>query len=150
MRLRRKSYVLLSGSLVLAINKRKGKRRAVLVDMGGGFTNLDSFSFPSNTEVDHSCSLVFNNSMFLFGGRNQKRQISQVASCGLKQVGNLNFDFGHGAVTVTQGKVLLCFNWSKGEGQTCRMASSPTGHFSRIRYSNYHHFNTKIASNGGK
>ena len=140
----------LSGSLVLAINKRKGNRQAVLVDMGGGFTNLDSFSFPSNTEVDHSCSLVFNNSMFLFGGRDQKRQISRVVDCGLKHIGNLDFDFRHGAVTVIQSQVLLCFNWIEGEGQVCRIASSPTGSFSKIQQSNYHHFNTKIASNGGK
>ena len=83
----------------MAINTYEGNKQAVLVDMAGGFTNL-TFSFPANTEVDDSCSLLFNDKMFVFGGLNEKRQISKVTGCGLKRIGDLDFDFHAGACTL--------------------------------------------------
>ena len=120
--------------------------------MVGGFTKL-AFSFPSDTQVYLSCSLIFNNKMYVFGGSNLKRQISTVDGCGLKRIGSLNFDFERGACTTVQGTgTLLCFSNSKSsktEGQECRVSSSPIGSFTKIKNSNYIHYQTKIASNGG-
>ena len=118
--------------------------------MAGGFKNLE-FSFPSDTGVIYSCSLVFNGVMYVFGGTTpHNRQISRVRGCGLVHIGNLDFSFYDGACSVTQNKILLCFDELKWEGRVCRKASSPTGLFSKIPESNYHHFRTAIASNGGK
>ena len=120
--------------------------------MAGGFKKLD-FSFSPDTEVYHSCSLVFNDILYVFGGTKQRRQISRVNGCGLVRVGTLNFDLDLGACTVSQNKILLCFDnsVSKGDqGRVCRKASTPTGLFSTIPESNYHHVRTAIASNGGK
>ena len=139
----------LLGTHVLAINTYKGNKQAVLVNMAGGFTKL-AFSFPSDTDVYNSCSLVFNNKMFVFGGWSVKRQISQVSSCGLVRIGSLDFDFYNGACTIFHSQILLCFDWSQNEGHVCRLAKSPTGLFSKVRSSYYHHYSTKIASNGSK
>ena len=134
----------------MAINTYKGNKQAVLVNMVGGFTLLNSFSFPSSTEVGLSCSLVFNNKLYVFGGTNERRQISTVHGCGLKCVGSLNFDFKSGACTTVQGsRILLCFGYSTFEGKVCRISNHPTGPFAKIRESNYHHYRAKIASNKG-
>ena len=134
----------------MAINTRKGNKQAVLVDMAGGFTNL-TFSFASDTEVYNSCSLLFNDKMFVFGGLDEKRQISQVKNCGLKRIASLDFDFDRGTCALTQSStIILCFAWSNYEGQVCRIADSPTASFTKLQESNYYHYMTKIASNGGK
>ena len=116
--------------------------------MAGGFIKL-AFSFPSDTEVYISCSLIFNNRMFVFGGWNEKRQISRVSGCNLVRIGNLGFDFCSGGCTIFKSQILLCFDWQSSEGRVCRVASSPTTSFSKIPESNYHHYSTKIATNGG-
>ena len=141
------------GSNILAINTFNGIKTAVLVGMVDGFTKLDSFSFHSDTEVYFSCSLVVKGIMYVFGGsvsNGKTRQISKVSGCGLNRTGTLNFDFYLGACTVTQGKILLCFDWAQREGRVCRASSSPTGLFSKISDTNHHHYMTKIASTGGK
>ena len=134
----------------MALNTYKGNKQAFLVDMAGGFTNL-TFSFASDTEVYNSCSLLFNDKMYIFGGRNEMRQISQVTDCRLKHIGNLDFDFRAGTCTLMQSSTLiLCFAWTNDEGKLCRKADSPTASFKEIRKSNYYHYASKIASNGGK
>ena len=118
--------------------------------MDGGFTKL-AFSFPTDTEVDLSCSLLFNDKMYIFGGRYEKRQISRVKDCGLKRIGNLDFDFLHGTCALMQSTTLvLCFDWFRYGGKVCRIADSPTASFKKIRESNYHHYAIKIVSNEGK
>ena len=134
----------------MAINTYKGKKQAVLVDMYGEFTKL-AFSFPTDTEIFYSCSLLFNDKMYVLGGETKRRQISRVTDCGLRRIGNLDFDFNQGACSLMQSSTLiLCFAWSTKEGKVCRVADSPTASFKKIRESNYHHYAIKIASNGGK
>ena len=132
----------------MAINTYNFTKQAVLVNIAGGFTKL-SFSFASDTEVLFSCSLVFKGTMYVFGGYVKRRQISQVSGCGLDRVGTLGFDFYTGACTVFKSQVLLCFDRTRNEGRVCRVAKSPTGSFSKIQKSNYHHYTTNIASNKG-
>ena len=118
--------------------------------MAGGFVKL-AFSFPSDTEVYNSCSLLFNDKMYIFGGYNEMRQISEIKDCGLKRIGNLEFDFDGGACTVIQSSTLiLCFDWYRHGGKVCRVANSPTASFKKIPESNFYHYISKIASNGGK
>ena len=134
---------------VLAINTRDGNSTAVLVNIAGGFTKLP-FTFDIGTEVSDSCSLMWNDNMYVFGGDNNKQQISRVSRCGLELISKLNFDFQSGACTATQGKILLCFSISNHEGRVCRAAKGPTGLFFKINDSNYNHYFTKIASNRGE
>ena len=37
---------------------------------------LTRFTYQTGTEVLHSCAATLNNEMFVFGGRNQKRQVN--------------------------------------------------------------------------
>ena len=89
--------------------------------------------------------------MYVFDGRNQMRQISQVTGCGLERIGYLAFDLLGGACTVIGNKhIMLCFDVQNDEGKVCRVGQSPTGKFSRTKDSNYHHYMTHIASNEGQ
>ena len=86
--------------------------------------------------------------MYVFGGLNEMRQISKVSGCGLERIGNLAFDLSGGACTVIRNKqIMLCFDWTNDEGRVCRVGQSPTGSFNKIKESNYHHYQTHIASN---
>ena len=88
--------------------------------------------------------------MYVFGGVNEMRQISQVTGCGLERIGNLAFDLRSGACTVIRNKqIMLCFDYQNYEGRVCRVGQSPTGSFNKIQESNYHHYGTHIASNEG-
>ena len=137
----------------MAINSRDSIKQAFLLDMTGGFTKLCSFSFNFDTEVADSCSLVFQGKMYVFGGSlssGKTNQISQVSGCKLIRIGTLNFNLNSGACTVTQtSKIMVCFDFTNGEGKVCRISNSPTGTFVKISHSNYHHYTTSIASTGG-
>ena len=56
-----------------------------------GTSKSVGFDFKSG-EVFCSCSTTFNNRMYIFGGAENKRQISEVTGCELKQIGQLGFD----------------------------------------------------------
>ena len=46
----------------------------------------------------------------VFGGLNQKRQISLIDQCSLNRVGTLEFNFNNGACTTAYDQVYLCFD----------------------------------------
>ena len=134
----------------MALNTFLGTNQAVLVNITGGFTQLDSYAFSSGTEIDQSCSLVFKNEVYIFGGFNRRRQISQVSDCKLTRVGTLNFDFESSAcTTIQESTLILCFDNFGNDGRICRLADKPTGLFNTIIDSNFYHYNSKIASNNG-
>ena len=57
-----------------------------------------SFTYSTDTEVEHSCSIVWNNQMYVFGGLSKVNQISKVENCHLNLVGQLNFRMHKGSV----------------------------------------------------
>jgi len=92
-----------------------------------------------DTEVYTSCSAQLNGEVFVFGGSNtnynKKKQVNQlffnygtflqynlfqlqvskVVGCGLKRIGDLNYDFSVGACGTylfPQERILLCFGTS--------------------------------------
>ena len=87
-----------------------------------------------DTEVYYSCSAQLNGELFVFGGNNgDKRkqvlielshlyytcyhqlQVSKVIGCGLKRIGDLNYDFQYGACgtfSFPQERIMLCFGYS--------------------------------------
>ena len=80
----------------------------------GNLNELMDFVYEDETEVSGSCSAILNGEMFVFGGWDEKRQISKVENCTLKRIGTLPMDFRSGACNTYQGRkgewhVLLCF-----------------------------------------
>ena len=63
----------------------------------GGITQGFEFHINEDTEIIRSCSAMLNGEFFIFGGTNFKRQLSKVAECGLKRIGDLSFEFYRGA-----------------------------------------------------
>ena len=138
---------------MLAINTFNGYNQAFSVDPNSGHVKMD-FNFPGNIEVHQSCSVVFNDKMFIFGGIKEHRQIAEVSSkCGIDRIGDLPFDFVNGACTVIKGDYLmLCFDMKQGyQGKVCRIDQSPTGSLDKInQWSNFAHYRAKVASKDGE
>ena len=109
------------------------------------------FLMGENTQVYYSCSITWRNKHFVFGGYNEKKQISQLIGCELKRVGSLAFDHFFGAcTTVGDNLIYLCFNYASGDYKKCRMATSPIGQFEEINASTYNHHYVRIAASDCK
>ena len=114
-----------------------------------------NFEIDEKAEVYRSCSLTWENELYVFGGESKTTQISKVTSCRLEPVtgATLNFDHKEGdCVSVAGKKVVLCFGKSGNNEITkkCRWASSPTGTFSDVESSQYNHRWTRIATDDGE
>ena len=132
----------------MAINTRDGNKLAYSINPRGGYEQLD-FQFNDNTEVYRSCSLQWKNHYYVFGGENQKKQVSMVNENRLERKGSLNFDFDRGACTVlNQVNIVLCFDYH--ETKFCRKSNKPLGSFAKLLNSNYDHRYTRIASFDGE
>merc|ERR1712106_85099 len=111
-------------------------------------TDFD-FVFGEGTEVDYSCSMTWQNELYIFGGYFKKRQISKLIGCELTKIGELEFDhYGGACANVADTKLYLCFNLGSGDYNKCRVALSPTGIFEEINRSNFDHHYTRIAASG--
>ena len=115
-------------------------------------TDLDGRAAPANftfgehsTEVNESCSVLFKGIAYIFGGSNQKQQISRVENCQLRRVGGLDFDFKDGACAATASKIYLCFRADM-DFKSCQTGNDPTGIFEHIAESNFEHQYTRIAA----
>ena len=129
----------------------KTKNIPVITDMGrsikyGG--NDFHFEMGSDTQVFYSCSITFKGKFYVFGGVNEKKQISVIDDCMLKRVGSLPFEFDLGACTnVNDFEFYLCFDYNN--IKTCRKSSDPFGPFTTIADSTGTHKATRIANDGG-
>ena len=133
---------------MLAININEGNKQAIVIDPSGGHTLID-FHFGAETDVDSSCSMQWKNQMVVFGGRNEKRQISEVTSCGLNRIGTLSFDLREGAcANMNDQTIFLCFDWDSTE--VCRSGDGPLGAFMKIVESHFHHYSTRTTANISK
>merc|ERR1711892_533462 len=105
------------------------------------------FEIDEEAEVFYSCSLTWQNELYVFGGHSKKTQISTVQSCRLAPTGQLTFEHRLGdCVNVADKAIVLCFNEAFGDYKKCRVASSPTGAFSEMKQSQYEHRQTRIAT----
>ena len=134
-----------------------------------------SFTYSTDTEVEHSCSIVWNNQMYVFGGLSKVNQISKVENCHLNLVGQLNFRMHKGAVihnckkkslstcfhfrlflqkgacTEFENSIFICFPEADNE-ETCRKclrATGPLETFQAVKDSTYCHKSIRIANDGG-
>lgn len=107
------------------------------------------FSIDNDAEVSRSCSIVWNNQLYIFGGKSMKTQISKVTNCRLERVGELAFNHAFGACTnVADDRIYLCFD--EKNAKKCRVGSSPMGSFTEITSSHNAHKWTRIATNNGE
>ena len=122
----------------------------VLTNVAGDEKDFN-FDVDGEAEVFRSCSLTWENELYVFGGNSKQTQISKVTSCRLEPIGQLKFNHHLGdCVNVAGNKVILCFNNASGDSKKCRVASSPTGEFSEMKLSQYDHSWTRIATNDGE
>ena len=129
---------------ILAINTNDGNKRAYSIDSHGGYEKLD-FYFGYSTEVYSSCSLQWKNNNYVFGGWDEKGQVSMVNGNRLERKGTLSFDFSSGGCTVlNQFTIVLCFDYI--EDDVCRQSNDPLGSFTKLPNSTYSHGETRIAS----
>ena len=118
---------------------------ALLIDSNGRQEELGCFVHDDNTEASCSCSLVWNNQLYIYGGVNFKRQISKLSQYRLQRVGDLPFGFFTGACTNMAGrKLFLCFDYYN--KKQCFWSENPLGDFQNITLASYAHAATRISS----
>ena len=133
----------------LAINtNRYGSKRAFSINLRSGYKQLD-FEFGYDTEVDRSCSLLWKNQYYVFGGWAKTRQVSMVNGNRLERKGILDFNHFRGACTLlNQLTIVLCFD--RDAEKVCRQSNNPLGSFTRLPDSKDDHEYIQIASFDGK
>ena len=112
-----------------------------------------NFGWEGNATAYQSCSLSWQNQMYVFGGTgsNFQNQISRLDGCKLQREGNLAFDLIRGACTnFNDETIYLCFSNASGEYQRCRVSDGPTEAFKVVDNSLYPHQYTRIASDDSK
>ena len=125
----------------------------VLTNSAGRDDKDFNFEIDDEVEVANSCSLTWQNELYVFGGHSQtaRYQIAKVQSCRLTPIGKLAFaHYTADCVSVAGKKIVLCFNSTSADRKKCRMAASPTGAFSEMKLSQYEHKYTRIATNDGE
>ena len=120
-------------------------RPALLINSSGRQEQLACFSHEDNTEAYMSCSLLWNNEFYVYGGQEHRRRISKLNQYRLQLVGALKFDFYIGACTnMANRKLFLCFDLS--DSKRCYWSTKPLGDFQSAQLAFYNHAATRISS----
>ena len=83
----------------------------MLINSAGEQEELSCFKRQDATEAWFSCSVSWKNQLFIFGGYEEKTQISRLIGYKLKHVGDLTFNHHSGACSVMDNRyIFLCFN----------------------------------------
>ena len=120
----------------------------MLVNLAGGQEQFTCFERDDNTEVSGSCSVIWQNELFVFGGERQRRQISRLSGQKLERFGDLGFDLLAGACDVMANNLFLCF--SKEDARRCRRSTGPLDQFSEVALSTHNHRWMKLSSSDSK
>ena len=108
-----------------------------------------TISFGKGTDVSYSCSVTFHNRFYVFGGENEKRQISEVTQCELRRIGSLDFDHDSVACSnVDDREIYLCFD--KKDQKQCLTGNDPLGKFTKITSSTHDHVWARTAASTSK
>lgn len=136
---------------VLILSTNKNVNVPIITNAAGDVKRNFNFSIDSDAQVYGSCSLTWQNEVYILGGHNRRTQISKITSCRLEPVGQLPFDHYYGdCLSTADNQVYVCFNADSDDLYRCRVASSPYGLFSEITSSYYAHFKIRIATDDGK
>ena len=149
-----------ANSGVLVLNTQGASyspKPSIIISLEGEKLKESEFEYDNQTEVSHSCALVWRNENFIIGGwqtqNNERRQVSKIENCRLTRVGNLEFDHRWGTcANINDEKVYLCFNRKYpgyDDDYVCRFASSPTGLYQEAERSTYRHRLTNIGTYQG-
>lgn len=140
------------GNSVLVLNTYRTKQ-AVIIDSNGKEelpTNDFMFLFGENTEVYTSCHVTFRGDLFIYGGVNQRNQVSKLVGCKLERIFTLPFSHYYGSCANHEDKeIFLCFNESSDDYKKCRSSTQPTGEFTEVAESNFPHKRTALAASPG-
>ena len=124
---------------------------AMLINSAGEQKTLTCFGRDIKTEAEFSCSLNWQNQLFIFGGNTEKRQISTLIGYKLKRVGDLAFDLRFGACSVMNNHyIYLCFNYVTNDRRRCRRSTGPLKTFSEVALSTHIHNRIKISCSDSK
>ena len=94
-------------------------RLSILRLFQGEYSEID-FTYGADTDLHQGCAVEYKNQFYVFGGENEKWQISKIDDCQLQRIGELdiNYGFHHGSCGVFNGTsisqggddvILLCF-----------------------------------------
>ena len=101
---------------------------------------LSCFERDDKTDAYGSCSVNWRNQFHVFGGFNEKRQISRLNDYRLERIGSLAFDHGHGACSVMANQfIFVCFQFVSSDYKRCRRSTGPLKTFTEITPSNHDH-----------
>ena len=125
------------------------KEVPLIIDRFGNWTqpNLD---FAVERQVFGSCSVTFNNEMYVYGRNDHKRQVSMIIGCALTKVAELTFDHYFGACAVGDQEIFLCFSVTDDDNKKCRKSRNPEKNFQEVSRSNHQHRYTRIAASKSK
>ena len=137
---------------ILVLNSRFGWQPAMLLNSEGEQKELDCFERDETTEAVYACSINWNNQLFIFGGANERRQISRLTGHKLERIGSLDFDHKRGACSVMANSfIYLCFNVADSNyWKRCRRSSDPLKQFSEVALSTHRHPSTQTSSSDSK
>ena len=122
---------------------------AMLVNSAGDQQELGCFEKAVKTDAYQSCSLTWNNKLFIFGGAYERKQISRLDGYKLNRIGSLFFDHQYGACSQMNNKyIFLCF--SSKDTTTCRRSTSPLESFVKIASSTYSHRGISVSASESK
>ena len=99
--------------LVLSTDSYGNYRPAILINFDGTQKELGCFDY-AGAEAYGSCSINWENQIYIFGGKNQNRQISRLDGFRILRIGVLAFShWSVGACSVMGNKfIFLCFDVS--------------------------------------
>ena len=96
---------------VLILNTREPVNIPLVTNAAGDVDRDIYFSIDNDAEVYESCSLVWQNELYVYGGYSKKRQISKVNACVLEKIGELTFNHNKGdCINVADERIYICFN----------------------------------------
>ena len=118
---------------------------AMLISPDGEQEQLGCYEWGDSTEADESCSINWQNQLYIFGGSQLKRQISKLNGHKMERVGSLAFDHDYGSCSVMNNQfIYLCFGKvGESDSNGCRWSTGPLESFSETALSNYEHRDAK-------
>ena len=124
----------------------------MLINSAGDQEELACFQRDSNTDAYRSCSINWNNQLFIFGGETERRQISRLTGHKLERIGDLTFDHDFAACSVMSSQyIFLCFNLAdSNDHKRCRRSTGPLDQFSEVALSTYNHGYSQTSSSDSK
>ena len=136
----------------MVFNARYGWKPTLLINSVGEQEELSCFERDSNTDAWYSCSINWENQLHVFGGWNQKRQISRLNGYKFERIGTLPFNHYAGGCGLTHNSfIYLCFNeYGSSDYQRCRRSTGPLDNFTEIPLANYEHRQVTTSSSESK